>query len=554
MGARAMKGKHPRGPARAPAFAEEYNKKLQIKDLEGKLGRIKQQQEQLSVDIEVCNIRQQALDDFYFFCTKIMGFQDLYEPLHRPLCELITRTDVKRKLILLPRGTFKTTIISICYPLWLLARDSNERVGLCSASSLKAEENLEEIVDRASRPQFLNLFGDRLGHPSKWPKCRKDQVRVHRTGAVTGPSIAAYGVECTEVGRHFSHMLLDDIVDQERVNTPLSRDNVWNWVGRQMSVLDPGCQLILIGTRWHWDDVYSRIQKQLQMYDEEHPIGWWVERRKIVENGKIIFPNRFTAEMLEEIRKIQGEYIFSCFYFNEPAGEGVNPFDSRRFRWIDYKRPEITRDPVEKLQTPFTHIFVDPAASEADHACYSGIVVVDALHDQTVVVRECILQRMHPDDLIARIFELVQIHNPVRVGIEEEAYQKALIFWIRQQMFDRNIYFQVAPVKIPRNVVKQGRLSMLQPFLHGGQICLDKNMPGREALLEELETYPKGPHTDLIVCLSMIPYCTIYPPQRTEPQKEVEVPRTAEFLDRLIQKTRRRRTYMPRVKIGHTNL
>lgn len=533
------------GPASAYATHEARQLKREADALERELKAV-------DTLMKTATIRDHALNDFYFFARNVMGFLDLYEPLHKPLCDLIVDPAMQRKLFLLPRGHFKTTLISICYPLWLLCNNQNYSVALCSVSASKAEENLEEIIDRAKGDYFQAIFGPVIGHPSDWVVCRTDKVRLKRKGTATGPSIAAYGIESSEVGRHFSHMLLDDIVDQSTVNTQASRDKAWNWLGRQLSVLNPNSIMCVIGTRWHWDDVYSRIQKELRPWDPEKGKGWLVEKRKVIEDGKLIFPTRFDKEELDEIKRIQGDYIFSCFYYNEPVGEGNNPFDLRRFHWVDYKRPDETEDADDRVQTPYTHIFIDPAASERDEACYSGIIIVDALHTRQVVVREAILEKMHPDVLVDKIFDLVDEHDPIRVGIEEEAFQKSLIFWTRREMLVRGKQFQVVPVRMPRNITKFARLTALQPFIHNGDILFQRDMPGKAGLLEEFETYPKGPHTDLMCALAMLPFCVIYPPKRKPKVRDLELPPAAQFFQKLEQRSMRRMRRMPRIRLRGT--
>jgi hypothetical protein len=337
------------------------------------LRRLEQRQESVATRIKSITQNLKKLveqrdvqQDFWTFCCKAMGFKDLYEPLHRPLCDLISNKSVRRVLVLMPRGHFKTTIISICYPLYLLVNDPNERISLCSSTSQKAEENLEEVIDRAGRDLFQYFCGDRLGPPASWVKCSRIQIRVPRDGSTTGPSIAAFGVESAEVGRHFSTMLLDDIVGQSEVNTVQARDNVWLWFGRSLSVLDPGSRMIILGTRWHFDDVYSRIIANLDCYNDDEkvqlmdgaelPQKWWIERRQVIENEKLIFPTRFTEGELKEIKKIQGDYQYSCFYYNDPVGEGNNPFDVRRFKWVKAEEEY-------EGESPFYHILVDPAQS-----------------------------------------------------------------------------------------------------------------------------------------------------------------------------------------------
>lgn len=537
--------------------------KRKLKTIKKRKAAVDTQLKELTKTLEVEEVRSKALADFYFFAKEVMWFRELYEPLHKPLCDIISNPRIKRKLILLPRGHFKTTLISISFPLWVLLRDRNQRIALCSTSAGKSTENMEEIIARARSDRFTFYFSRLLGHPDDWPRCSRDYVRIKRQGSTTGPSLAAYGVDSSEVGRHFGIMLLDDIVDQEKVNTMTSRDNVWSWFGRQLSVLDPGSQMIVLGTRWHWDDPYSRIQERLECYTddekdrirsgEELPQKWWVEKRKVIENGKLIFPTRFSQDELNEIKHIQGDYIFSCFYYNEPTGEGMNPFDIRRFKWIDYCEPEECDSEFDQLQTPYTHIYVDPAASEGTQACYSALVVADALYTRQIVIKEVFLEKLAPDSLINRLFELVQIYNPVRVVIEEEIFQKSLIYWMRREQHDRNMHFRTVGVKIPRNVQKYARLDALQPFVHGGDIIFKADMRGRRHIEDEFETYPKGPHDDIIAAMAMIPHATIYPPRISVESPRPKVPRSWEFLEGLVQRSKRHRGYMPRVKVKRWN-
>ncbi len=499
--------------------------------------------------------RQEVQQDFWTFITKAMGFEDLYEPLHRPLCDLIDNRDLARILVLLPRGHFKTTIISICYPLFLLVNNPNERVSLCSSTSQKAEENLEEVIDRANRDLFQFFCGDRLGPPGSWVKCSRIQIRVPRDGSTTGPSVAAFGVESAEVGRHFSTMILDDIVGQAEVNSVQARDNVWLWFGRSLSVLDPGSRMIILGTRWHFDDVYSRIMANLDCYSANEKAQimdgqkleqkWWVERREVVENNKLIFPTRFSLRELAEIKKVQGDYTYSCFYHNDPVGEGNNPFDIRRFVWVEGDEPEYPGE------TPFYHVLVDPAQSGEAWACNSGLVVYEAHHDRTCTLVEAIREKLHPDDLIDKIFELVERYNIIRAGIEDEAYQKSLVLWLRREMPARKLSFQCIPVKIPRNIKRYTRFEALQPFLHNGIIKLRRNMRGRDDVLEEFEQYPKGSKDDLIAALAMLPNCTVYPPKRKRKPKEPVSTPMDNFLQALIKKNQNgnRGRYLPRIRV-----
>jgi len=532
----------------APAL-NSWQAKLKVKALERQVLEIERETEEIDAALDIAAEREQGLKDFFWFCKNVLGFDKMTEQLHGVLCNDIANDDLKRILVLLPRGHFKTTIISICLPLWLLCRNPQSRIALISVSADRAEENLMEIRDRARRQEFIRLYGGIVGQESGWHEVSKNKIRIPRQGAVTGPSIAAYGVDSKEVGRHFDTMLLDDICDQEKVNSQETRDRVWSWFGRQLSVLDPGCRLIVLGTRWHYDDVYSRIERQCPRRTENNPMGWTVVKRKAIENGRCIFPERFSKDLLEEIRKVQGDYLYSCFYNNEPVGEGCNPFDVRLFTWIDYVRPENSDDPEEKLQTPITHLFVDPAQSKETWACPSGLVIVDACWDRRSVIREAILEKLHPDQLVDRIFSLVSQYNIQRVGIEDEAFQKSLAYWVKREQLARGVFFTVIPVKIPRNVAGDRRMAGIQPFLHNGDIIFDQKMEGKANIIEEFETFPKGPHKDLIAAISQIPHATVYPSKKmAKPAEEQEHP-ILEFLS-MITKRRRNTGRFSHIRVG----
>jgi predicted phage terminase large subunit-like protein len=166
-------------------------------------------------------------------------------------------------------------------------------------------------------------------------------------------------------------------------------------------------------------------------------------------------------------------------------------------------------------------------------------------------VVEAIREKLHPDDLVDKIFDLAKKYQVTRVGIEDEAYQKSLVHWLRREMPRYKYSFNVIPVKIPRNIKKYARFEALQPFLHNGLIKFRKDMPGKADIIDEFEQYPKGATDDLIAALAMLPMCTIYPPKRRRRNKEKPTSLTAEFLETLIRKESNgdRRGYLPRITV-----
>jgi predicted phage terminase large subunit-like protein len=526
---------------------EQIKARVRLRELELEQEKNRDRLAAASQQLEFTTLQEKALRDLYTFCVEIMGFTDLYEPLHRPLCETISDPSYIRKLTLIPRGHFKTTIISICYPAWRLTRDPNERIILSSANASKAQENLREIVQRLLSPQYQKYFGTRIPHPDAWLENNRDILWFPRANPkFTGPTIMCLGVDSAEVGRHASIMIVDDMVGKEQVNTPQNREKVWGWYGRQLAVLDPNCELNIVGTRWHEDDPYSRLQKKGD--------NWKKTIMKVREpwpNGEFIFPTRFDEQFLQEVTEDMDEYTFSCFYLNEPTGAGINPFDWNKFTMIDYPfkreyKKDRSREDNERSK-PYTYILVDPAATTEDYSCPSGILVVDALEDKRLVIKEAILEKWNPDVLVENLFTLAKIHRPKAVVIEAEAQQLTYHFWLRREMFKRKLHFKVEEVKNPRNRTKPHRLRALVPFLHNGSFVFKGDMPGLNHIKEEFLTYPKGKHDDLICALYMAIPSVVFPPRYSRPDSRKEIPIRSRKLTEMVQRKRKPRGRAPRI-------
>lgn len=503
--------------------------------LEAKLESLQKKKAELSKKTEALQrierfqqLRKRLLNDLYAFSVECMGFKDLYAPLHEELCQTIANSDIDKQLILIPRGHFKTTLISICYPVWLLLRNPNETIMLVSSTAGKACENLEEIVERIRQDEFQTLFGDIIGPPETWVRKRQDQIRIPRKGSATGPSIFCLGVDSAEVGRHCSVALIDDMVGQEEVNSLAAREKVWQWFGRQMAVINPKAQIRVLGTRWHSDDPYSRI---VNFPD------WHKTVRKYKENGKFIFPTRFNDDVIQGIRQIMDDYHFSCFYLNDPVGEGQCPFEVNKFTWIDYPY-----DREDCNSAAWTYILVDPASTIEDYSCPSGFIVGDAVstrHGKKFVVREAILEKLTPDQIIEKIFSLVDKFSPMSVVVESEAQQAILHSWMRREMLRRKLSFRVEEVKSPRNVKKFSRVVGLQPYLHNGDIVFVKDLPGKREVIEQFSTYPKGKQDDLVLALSFALPSVKYPPKFSRSDKQKSVPIRSRLLDEMNERHRR---------------
>lgn len=83
-------------------------------------------------EIQRRQARSDAESSLYYFAKEVLGYQDFYEPLHKPFCDFIQQPS--KQLTLIPRGHFKSTVISVSYPLWLLVNHPDVRILIANAT------------------------------------------------------------------------------------------------------------------------------------------------------------------------------------------------------------------------------------------------------------------------------------------------------------------------------------------------------------------------------------------------------------------------------------
>ncbi len=229
------------------------------------------------------------------------------------------------------------------------------------------------------------------------------------------------------------------------------------------------------------------------------------------DDGSLFFPEKLSQQKLDELRKSQGVYKFTSQYLNQ-----VIPDEEQDFKagwWKTY------RDLPSEF---YTFAFVDPAISLNDGADYTATVVVHVDWQKNWYVSMANRQRITATDTVKHIFELYSAFRPQVVGVEDVAYQRALLHFLSEEMQRRN---QVVPIKGVRrsNVTTDGgkrsnnskplRIRSLVPRFEFGKIFLNE---GLDDLFVEYKSFPRGAHDDLLDALASIEEIAFYPEKPKE--------------------------------------
>lgn len=245
-------------------------------------------------------------------------------------------------------------------------------------------------------------------------------------------------------------------------------------------------------------------------------LEWSVVYKKAYnEDGSLFFPEKLTEEFLEGAKRSMGSYIFSNQYLNE-----IIPAELQTFKqtWFKY---------FSELPKPInTFIFIDPALSEADTSDYTGIVVVHVDKNKDWYVPYAKRHRLSPTQLIQFVFKLNEEFSPSMIGIEEVAYQKALLYFLDEEMRRRNQMIPVIGVKYPTTKSKQTRILSLVPRFEWGHINLAQGLMDLEI---ELLQFPRGGHDDLIDALASMEYIAFSPDEKERPLEKPASPNHPDY-------------------------
>lgn len=435
-------------------------------------------------------VRRQGLSDYYFFCKHILGYSEMELQPHEELCDFITKSKKNKKMINLPRGAFKSSVVTIGYSLWLLINNSNLRILITSETLSQSKVFLQGVKNHIEQNHlFQALYGD-LRPASIDVSWRSDEITIGtRTKAgVREASVTASGVGVTKVGMHYDIIIIDDVVSSKNVNTPEQLNKTLEHYRLLLSILDPGGKLIIIGTRYSYSDLYGHIKES-----ESKGYDFLIRSAIDKDTNELYFPARLTREFLGEQKSTQGSYIFSCQYLNSPVDEDNALFKEKWLQFYD--------NPPRALRH---YILVDPAASLENDADFTGIVVCGIDPHNNIVVIEAMQVKVTIYDLITIIFDKVVEYNIADegcLGLETVAFQKTLKYILIQEMDKRNFFFAISELKRNTSVSKKMRIRALQPYFENGKVFLKKT---QYDLIDQILRYPRIKKDDIIDALAGI--------------------------------------------------
>lgn len=216
---------------------------------------LKKYPEDVQVDALKEKIRQEYRSSLYKTAKHLLGYSDVNPRTHGDMIRAL-EAPTKRKLIVMPRGTFKSSVGSVAYPIWRMLNDPNVRILLDGEKYENSKNFIREIKGKLEDPKVTDLFGQ-FKSDSNWSE---GSITIRqRTQIFKEATVTASGIGAGKTGQHYNVIIGDDYNSPQNSENPEQRKKIIDHYRMSTAILEPEGTIVVIGTRYAIDDAIGSI-------------------------------------------------------------------------------------------------------------------------------------------------------------------------------------------------------------------------------------------------------------------------------------------------------
>lgn len=405
--------------------------------------------------------------------------------------------DLVSLLALMPRGTLKSSIITIGFSIQWLLNYGDDRVLIDSETFTKSKAFLSEIKGHYEGNEFFReIFYTVYGI---YPDQKKTTVQkgtdtwstetivlANRTRKRKEPSIDCAGIDVTKNGMHYDLVIMDDLHSEKNTKNAEQIEQVKEHYKLVYSLLEPGHPAVVVGTRWDYNDLYQMI------IDEEQEDFNFITRSAESTDGNIFYPGRLGRRELDKFRRKQGPYIFSCQYLNNPVDNENATFKKSMFNYI-------TLDLLNKKNINWYGL-VDPSW-KGESSDYAVIIIGGMDNHGEIYCRFIWRDKATYGEIVKKMFDIDKMFGPRQWLLETVATQKSIQYFLHQEQRRQMKPLRVKEIRGLR-AQKEERIMGLATYYELGRAHHVKGCPNIDILEGELMRFPKSKYDDVSDCFA----------------------------------------------------
>ena len=434
----------------------------------------------------------------------------------------ISRMKGSRQAIAAPRGHAKSTNFTFKDSLHAILYQYKHYLLILSDSSEQAEGFLDDIKTELEdnfliREDFGSLKGEKVWRSSTL--LTKTDVKAEAIGS--GKKIR---------GRRHRNwrpdlIVLDDIENDENVNTPEQRRKLKSWYDKAVSKAgDTYTDIMYIGTILHYDSLLNNVLKNpryktrvyravisdavrtdlwedweriyTNLFDEKHEehakAFFEANKAEMLLGTEVLWEEKLSYYDLMEIKVSEGEASFNSELQNDPIDPDNATFNEE---WFEFYEPEL----VDFSKPGFILIGAnDPSLGKNKKSDTSAIITVALdLKSGYLYVADASIEKRKPDVIITDIFEINRRFKRdlkkgfYKFGVETVQFQYYFKEVLAQKSMEAGEYLPIEEIQSSAN--KMLRIESLQPLIKNHYLKFNR---AHKTLLKQLTEFPMGRNDD----------------------------------------------------------
>jgi len=363
-------------------------------------------------------------DGFWHFCKDICGTDILDETFHKAMLPYITgyidNSGICEpyRMVMAFRGSLKSTIASVGYIAWRFARDviesggaSTLSVGLASERQQLAKLHIRAIKNILASPQFTHYFGTHrpTGAAKNWGASEFTSALRPEGGGATykNPSAFIISLGAEQTGYHCDLIVADDLQAYQSSFSPDQLEKCWELYVLLHAILNPGGEMLIVGTRWSFSDIYQRIMDRASKAQDKTGHFRSIVLPIVDAENRPTFPSRFPEPIVKNLLAKSTTFSWASQYLLNPIAD-----ESRKFQLSDLRYVDGDIDRYLRGRNSFAIMGFDPnwvseeriRSGEADSKAYTVIVrfVVDP--SGTIYMTHCYRGRPDKEEMCKELW------------------------------------------------------------------------------------------------------------------------------------------------------